>query len=205
MLLGLTIVGFFYGLYNLKQSQIIPEIEYKLDGFGLSNLPYQGINTIYKNSLNDKNKCKQVGNNKEKIVKCFQNLESNIYYIRQNMSNVKYDNESEVLRFDCDFEDNSKIKNATEIKVDNYGKKGYKKLNTKAIKVITGEEAEQFKKRLLSHGQCSYILSGIKDSYLDKGKTNTQVIVPVKLDIYMWFKDDLSIFYHQEKFNYNIE
>ena len=196
-------VGLPYGLYNLQQSRIIPKPQYKVDVFALSNFPYQSLDSIYKQGLNDKNKCQDANGNQEKMIQCLKNLESNVFHYKKNITNVQYDQNSQLLKFDCNFAGSPTTKNFIEIQADNYNKEGYRKLDIKLVKVLPIEDAQLFKQRLLKHGNCTYILSGIKDAYTEKkNKFSHKVVIPVKLDLYVWFDDDSSIFYHEEVHNY---
>jgi hypothetical protein len=190
--------GFFaFALYNFIKFEGKKEIKYKIGGAELLGLSYQDNNTIYRGGLTDKKKCQAVSNDQAKLIECLKSLESNIYYYNKPLKNVRYNSESNILTFDCDFQPAKD--NSFDIKIDPYGNKSYRQLDTKVIKLLPTEEVQTFQNRLLEYGQCTYILYGIKDAYSSKvGNLQTQTVIPVRLDFYLWLKDDLSILYYQD-------
>jgi hypothetical protein len=195
--------GLVYGFYNLKQILTIQKPEYEIDGLTLSNSSYQNLDTIYQQGLSEKDKCKNANGSPENIINCLKNLEKNVFYYKQNITKIEYEPNSQVMTIDCEIVPNSSINNLTQIKVDNYNNNGYRSIESKILKTVQSEEVNDFQNKLKEYGRCSYILSGIKDAYTEKtNKFVTQNIVPVKLDFYIWFEDDLSILYHEQINNY---
>jgi hypothetical protein len=210
-LIFVAVALFVYTLYNnLKQSGLINKPKYELSGLELSNLPYQDLEVIYNQGLTEQNKCKSIGKDQQKLKECFKSLEANIYYYNQPVKNANYDPKSQFLSFDCNFDSStitqSQNKNNIVIKIENEKGNSYQELNTNVINLFSKQEGEIYQRRVLDDGQCTYILSGIKESFLEKvNNREIKVIVPVKLDFYMWFKDDFSILYHQEILNHNTD
>lgn len=202
-LLIFSCFGLLYGFYNLKQIFTIQKPEYEIDGLTLSNRSYQNLDTIYQQGLGEKDKCKNINGSPENITDCLKDLEKNIFYYKKNITKIEYEQNSQVMTIDCNIVPNSPSNNFTQIKIDNHENNGYISIESKIIKTVPIQEAQTFQKRLQEYGQCSYILSGIKDAYTEnKNKLIPQNIVPVKLDLYLWFQDDLSIFYHEQIKNY---
>ncbi|BAQ63361.1 hypothetical protein [Geminocystis sp. NIES-3709] len=200
-----TVILGSYALYNFIISRKSTELKYKITGLELNSFPYQNGNSIYNNGLKDEKKCESFMNNKEKYLECLKSLTSNIYYYKRPIKNIKYDASSGIFSFDCNLSSanvSSSIRDI-DIKIDDYGGGGYRSVDGKISKVLSPEEAEIFKKRLIDNGQCSYILSGIKKSYFNTEEgSKGKVVIPVNLDLYIWFNDDLSILYYQEESNY---
>jgi hypothetical protein len=201
----LSCIGLVYGLYNLKQLRTAQKIEYEIDGATLSTLPYKSLDAIHAQKLNIPNQCKNTNGKEEEIIQCLKSLESDVFYYKKDITNIDYDPNSQLLKFDCNFTTSSTSNNLVEIKVDDYDSKGYRPLDIQIFKVIPADEIDSFQNRLIQHGQCSYLLSGIKDVYVENNNNiSSKVVVPVKLDVYIWFNDDLSIFYHEQTNNYSI-